>query len=261
MSALPAVHDEDTILGVRFFTGSCGDAVARAGRGGLVLCPSGPGLACDLLKQPAYRQALEEADLVLADSSLMVMCHRYLAGKKIPRVSGLEFLRSVLEGPLGKGQESSFWVMPSEAENERNRTWLESQGIQVSTADTYIAPFYGNGRIQDQTLLDQLKERRPKWIIVAIGGGVQERLGHYLRGHLDYQPTILCIGAAIAFLTGGQARIPPWADRYYLGWLLRCLDRPADFIPRYWNSKHLPVLMWKYRDQMPPLTPDVALPS
>lgn len=261
MSALPVVHEEDTILGVRFFTGSCEEAVERAARGGLVLCPSGPGLACDLLKQPAYRQALEDADLVLADSSLMVMCHRYLAGKKIPRVSGLKFLRSVLEGPLRDGQESSFWVMPSEEERDRNRTWLESQGIRVATEDTYIAPFYGSGGIQDQALLDQLQERRPQWIILAIGGGVQERLGHSLRVHLDYEPTILCIGAAIAFLTGGQAAIPPWADRYYLGWLLRCLDRPADFIPRYWNSKHLPVLMWKYRDQMPPLNPDVALPS
>lgn len=252
MTPSPAAP-RDRILGIRFFPGTCEEAVARAAQGGLVLCPSGPGLACDLLRQPAYREALQEADVVLADSSLMVICHRYLAGQRIPRVSGLAFLRQVLEGPLRGGGEPSFWVMPSETERDRNLAWLDSQSIRPGRENTYVAPFYGGGRIEDAVLLQHLRERRPRWIILGIGGGVQERLGHCLRRELDYRPAILCIGAAIAFLSGTQANIPPWADRLYLGWLLRCLDRPADFIPRYWNSKHLPLLMWKYRDQMPPL--------
>jgi UDP-N-acetyl-D-mannosaminuronic acid transferase (WecB/TagA/CpsF family) len=49
--------------------------------------------------------------------------------------------------------------------------------------------------------------------------GVQERLGYALRKQLSYKPAILCLGAAIAFLSGGQANIPNWADRLMLGWL------------------------------------------
>lgn len=243
----------ERILGIPFFNGSAEDAVRTAARGGLVLCPSGPGLACDLLAQEAYREAVQAADLVLPDSGLMVLSYSLLTGKRIPRVSGLAFLRKVLEGPLREECESSFWVMPSEQEKERNLSWLAGQGIFVAHEDTYVAPRYGAGRLEDGELIEILRERRPKWIMLGIGGGVQERLGHFLRLRLDHNPSIQCIGAAIAFLAGSQASIPPWADRYYLGWLLRCMHRPAAYVPRYWNSKHLPVLIWKYRDEMPPL--------
>ncbi len=50
---------------------------------------------------------------------------------------------------------------------------------------------------------------------------MQERLGYALRKQLSYKPAILCLGAAIAFLSGGQANIPNWADRLMLGWLFR----------------------------------------
>lgn len=245
----------ERILGVRFFNGTCDEAVSLASRGGLVLCPSGPGLAGDLLTQPAYRESLQEADLVLPDSGLMVLCHRFLTGSSMPRLSGLTFLRQILEGPLKRDRESSFWVMPTPEERDRTLSFLARQGIVVSQEDTYLAPRYGAGPLHDRELVGILKARHPKWIILGIGGGVQERLGYSLRRTLDATPApaILCIGAAIAFLTGGQANIPPWADRLYLGWLLRCLHRPGAFIPRYWNARHLPWLMWKYRDRLPPL--------
>ena len=38
--------------------------------------------------------------------------------------------------------------------------------------------------------------RKPKVVMMAIGGGVQERLGYALRRQLSYKPAILCLGAA-----------------------------------------------------------------
>jgi hypothetical protein len=38
-------------------------------------------------------------------------------------------------------------------------------------------------------------------------------VGLYLKRSLSYEPGIHCIGAAIAFLSGDQARIPLWGDR------------------------------------------------
>jgi N-acetylglucosaminyldiphosphoundecaprenol N-acetyl-beta-D-mannosaminyltransferase len=48
-----------------------------------------------------------------------------------------------------------------------------------------------------------------------------------------YKPTIICTGAAIAFLTGRQATIPKSLDYLYLGWLSRCIFDPKRFVPRY----------------------------
>ena len=242
-----------TILGTDFFEGSLDRLLLEAAQGGLFVFPSGPGMACDLLREPAYRSALAEADFVVPDSSLMVMAHNLVSGPKLRRLSGLLFLRAVIEGQALRELGSAFWVMPSKADRDHHLRWLNEHGIPTEPADTYLAPRYGARALEDATLLDLLRERRPQWIILAIGGGVQERLGHYLRQNLADRPAILCIGAAIGFVTGVQANIPPWADRLYLGWLLRCLKSPGTFIPRYWNSRHLPWLIWKYRDRMPPL--------
>ncbi len=95
-----------------------------------------------------------------------------------------------------------------------------------------------------------LEARRPAVIFVNVGGGVQEQLGWFLRRSLSYRPAILCTGAAIAFLTGGQADIPPWADRFYLGWLLRVLENPARFGRRYLASIGLVEMLVRYREKL-----------
>jgi UDP-N-acetyl-D-mannosaminuronic acid transferase (WecB/TagA/CpsF family) len=109
---------------------------------------------------------------------------------------------------------------------------------------------YGKS-IEDSKLIERLQILRPQHVVITVGGGTQERLGLYIKRHLDYLPAIHCIGAAIAFLSGDQVRIPNWADRLYLGWLFRCLSSPRRFIPRYWSAPQLIPLIWRYRSQSP----------
>ncbi|MEA3438521.1 MAG: WecB/TagA/CpsF family glycosyltransferase, partial [Thermodesulfobacteriota bacterium] len=82
-------------------------------------------------------------------------------------------------------------------------------------------------------LLDIIKKKKPQYIVINLGGGVQERLGLYLKNHLSYSPGIICTGAAIAFLTGRQANIPNFAEKLHLAWLYRCFENPKKFFPRY----------------------------
>jgi hypothetical protein len=107
--------------------------------------------------------------------------------------------------------------------------------------------------LSDPALLDLIDRLRPRHIVVTIGGGTQERLGLFLKRNLPYRPAIHCIGAAIAFLSGDQVRIPVWADKYYLGWLLRSISEPKRYIPRYWNARKLLPLMLRHRSQLPTL--------
>jgi UDP-N-acetyl-D-mannosaminuronic acid transferase (WecB/TagA/CpsF family) len=93
---------------------------------------------------------------------------------------------------------------------------------------------YG-GKVEDKELIERLQALRPKHVVITVGGGTQERLGLYLKRNLDYLPAIHCIGAAIAFLSGDQVRIPEWADRFYPGWLFRCMSSPRRYVPRYFS--------------------------
>ena len=90
-------------------------------------------------------------------------------------------------------------------------------------------------------------------MIIALSGGVQEKLGFYLRENTGYRPALHCIGAALGFITGYQIAIPGWADRLYLGWLLRLVSQPRKFLPRALNAAVLPGMIIRYGENLPPL--------
>lgn len=241
-----------SILGINFFVGDAGQAVQRMAGGGLLVVPAAPALK-NLPHDAAYRKALLEADLVITDSAFMVLVWNYLQNDSIRRLSGLEYLSALLKQPSFCERGESFWIMSSAESAEINRAWLMEQGVELTEDDVYTAPIYGR-TVHDEALVERIKTRRPKHIVVTIGGGTQERLGLYLRQQLDYCPSIHCVGAAIAFLSGDQVHIPAWADRMYLGWLLRCLSDPKRYLPRYWGARKLLSLMVRHRSSLPELS-------
>ena len=247
---MPVQRDHRTILGIRFFLGTAKEAVDRMQGGGLLVVPAAPALK-DLAANASYREALLHADLTITDSAFMVMVWNRIQRDCIPRLSGLEYLRELLKQPDVREPGNCLWVMAGQVSAERNLAWLAEQGIAVPEACVYMAPMYGQVEISDAALLERLEQVHPKHVIVTIGGGTQERLGLYLKRNLSYLPAIHCIGAAIAFLSGDQVRIPTWVDRSYLGWLYRSISEPKRYVPRYWNARKLLFLLLRYRDRLP----------
>ena len=133
---------------------------------------------------------------------------------------------------------------------QKNPAWLTAQGITVPSDCVYLAPRYGPV-IEDCALVEQIRQTGIRHVVVTIGGGTQERLGFYLKEQLNYLAGVYCIGAAIAFLSGDQVYIPQWADRFYLGWLFRCISSPRRYVPRYWSAWQLVPLLWRFRSQLP----------
>jgi N-acetylglucosaminyldiphosphoundecaprenol N-acetyl-beta-D-mannosaminyltransferase len=243
------VRNERRILGVNFYVGDAEGAIESISRGGLLVVPAAPALK-DIACNSSYREALVNADLAIADSALMVLLWNLLEGDTIPRLSGLKYLRALLREPEVRAPGNTLWVMAAPSSARKNLDWMRSQGIEVPSECVYMAPMYGEV-INDEALVRRLRERRVKHVVITVGGGTQERLGLYLKRQLDYLPAIHCIGAAIAFLSGDQVRIPEWADRLCLGWLFRCVTSPRKYIPRYWSAPHLVPLLWRYRSRVP----------
>ncbi|MGA2251130.1 WecB/TagA/CpsF family glycosyltransferase, partial [Terracidiphilus sp.] len=190
------------------------------------------------------------ADFAIADSTLMVLLWNLIQRDRIPKLSGLKYLRVLLEQPEFHQAGSSFWIMPTPAAAQRNLTWLQANGTAVTEDDIYLAPMYER-IIDDPELLRRLDQRRPQHILLGIGGGTQEPLGLYLKQNLSYQPAIHGIGAAISFLSGDQVRIPAWADHLGLGWLWRSLSSPSRYGARYWDARRLVPLLIRYKDKLP----------
>lgn len=64
----------------------------------LVVVPSGPGLS-EIDRNAKYYLALQQADIALPDSGLMVLLIRLFTGKKIEKLSGPKFLAGFLKQP------------------------------------------------------------------------------------------------------------------------------------------------------------------
>jgi len=251
------------ILGLDFFDGGVAAAVDRAlEHRGLIVAPSGTCFR-RLQRDEIYRNAMTRAELVLPDSGFMVLLWRLLRGKRIPRISGLAYLKELLGRAEFRGDRSVLWVLPNENARDQTLLWLQSHGFLTTADDCYIAPIYGK-IVEDPALLERVHSRQPGHIVIALSGGVQEKLGSYLRekslpppdlpspaSDLGY-PAIHCIGAALGFITGYQVSIPTWADRLYLGWLFRLLSNPRRFLPRAASALALPGLILKCGERLPP---------
>jgi UDP-N-acetyl-D-mannosaminuronic acid transferase (WecB/TagA/CpsF family) len=241
----------EAILGVRFFNGTVEEAVdTMSATGGLLVVPAGPALV-KLTDDEEYRRGLTSADMAIADSGAMVVLWKIFTGRRVERISGLKFLKRLVSRLASHPDERALWVVPSEHAHKKTIAWLRSVNL-IATADFYIAPRYA-ARVRDAALVEKIDNHPPTHVVIGIGGGVQEKLGLFLKENLRARLAIHCIGAALAFLTGDQPPIPTWADRFYLGWLLRLLRQPRIFGPRYLSAFKLPFLIFRYRENLPPL--------
>ena len=242
--------DFEQILGIRFFNGTASNAVAHIIRvRGYLVAPAAPALA-NIQRDEEYCRALTNADVAIADSGFMVLLWRILHGRKLSRISGLRYLQRLLDDPALRENGRIFLVLPTSGAREKAVRWLCSQGFDIRECQGYVAPIYGSN-VADPRLTELLHHKRPDNVIIALGGGTQEKLGLYLREHLNYRPAIHCIGAALGFVTGDQRPIPKWADRLYLGWLLRLMRQPNLYAKRFSRAFELPALIRRYGKDSP----------
>ena len=252
ISTADAAADE-RILGLSFFNGTTQDAVEHFRKtGGLLVAPASPALL-KLNHDEEYRRALQHADFAIADSELLVVVWRLATGRKLRKISGISYLRYLLQHGISKSG-GVFWVVSSDSAKKKAFPWLVANGVLVEEQDFYVAA-NREARAEDYALLMEIEKRQPRDVIIAMGAGVQERLGLYLRDYLHCQPrpNIHCVGAALGFLTGDQPPISDWSDQHNIGWLPRLWSQPRMLIPRIGIAFALIAMVLKYRSELPPL--------
>src|SRR5581483_3660056 len=189
--------ETEQILGVSFFNGTVDEAVeTMSSKGGLLVVPAAPALV-KICQDRGYRMAVTSADMAIADSGAMVLLWKIATGRSVERISGLKFLKRLVERLRARSSERVLWIVPSEAAHEKTVAWLRTVNL-TGTADFYVAPRYAP-EVRDDAVLAKIENNPPAHVVVGIGGGVQEKLGLFLKQNLRSRPAIHCIGAALAF--------------------------------------------------------------
>jgi exopolysaccharide biosynthesis WecB/TagA/CpsF family protein len=198
---------------------------------GLLTFPAAPALV-NIYKDKKYYLSLKNSDYVFFDSGYLCLILKIMKNIHVNKLSGLLFLKKLIRN-LKNSKFKVLLIDPNSESSKKNEYFFKKKLIK--NLYNYIAPKY-NDNFDDKILLKKIKKIDPKFVIINLGGGVQEKLGLYLKKNTKKNITIICTGAAIAFLTGDQARIPHFIDKLYLGWLFRIIFNPRLYFFRYLNS-------------------------
>ena len=217
------------IFGINFIDAKFKVIKTLLDKGGLLVLPSGPGLST-IKQNIKYHNSLKNADIALFDSGYFCLLLKILKGIKVKKFSGYKFLKKFLKH-LKRTNNKIFLIESSYKVAKINKQFLQSH--KIKKIYQYVAPIYKKNKIYDVKLLNKINKTKPKYIMINLGGGVQEVLGSFLKNKLNYKPSIICTGAAISFLTKQQAPISIFFDKIYLGWLIRIIFNPYIFLPRY----------------------------
>ena len=212
---------------------------------GLFTFPAAPPLAT-LESNSEYHKSLIASDYVFFDSGYFVLLLRYLKGIKVRKFSGYKFLKLLFNFLKLNKESKIFLVDPSSRTSENNLKYFENLGCK--NIKRYVAPLYDKLSIKDGALLGELQETQPDFVIINLGGGVQEVLGNYLKNNTNFKSKIICTGGAISYFTKDQAPINDTIDKMYLGWLLRLLVNPLVFVPRLFKA--LPLFFKILKDKV-----------
>ena len=215
---------------IKFYSGDYDQIKYEFDKGGVLVAPAASALAnIDTDKQ--YYSSLKNSKIAILDSGFFCILLRIFRFQKVKKLSGFLFLKTFLDN--FKNQQKILFIDPSKKSNILNIKFLKSK--KIINFKTYIAPNY-NKKFFDLKLLNLINNYKPKYIVINIGGGSQEPLAIYINKNIKYKVSIMCTGAALAFMTGEQAPINKFIDKIYLGWLTRIIWNPKLYLGRILKS-------------------------
>lgn len=215
---------------IKFYSGNYDQIKYEFDKGGVLVAPAASALAnIDTDKQ--YYSSLKNSKIAILDSGFFCILLRIFRFQKVKKLSGFLFLKTFLDN--FKNQQKILFIDPSRKSNILNKKFLKSK--KIINFKTYIAPNY-NKKFFDLKLLNLINNYKPKYIVINIGGGSQEPLAIYINKNIKYNASIMCTGAALAFMTGEQAPINKFIDKVYLGWLTRIIWNPKLYLGRILKS-------------------------
>lgn len=180
-------------------------------------------------RNPAYRAALNGADLAFLDGVPIRWLLRIYGHRPPPRVHGADLMLAILERSPG-ARHLFFGSTPETLELLLER--LRRRLPELRVAGAISPPWRREASKEDPGILDRIHAAEPDVIWVALGAPKQELWAEINRGRLRV-PVVACVGAAFEILAGRFTRAPGLMQRTGLEWAWRLAQDPARLWRRY----------------------------
>jgi len=180
-------------------------------------------------EESEFRNLYDAADYVLLDSRFMSHLLRLSRGIQVRVCPGSDLTERLFKDVIAGGD--TVVLIGGTAAQARS---LEDD-FGLRNLQHFNPPM---GFIRDsqavETCLQFIESHSPfRFCLIAVGCPQQEMLAYELKRRGIARGLVLCVGAAINFLTGAERRAPRWMQTIGMEWLYRMLGNPGRLAKRY----------------------------
>ena len=225
------------VLGVGFDNVTMAEAVERAlalidAREGRYVVTPNPEIVMLAKENPALKEALAGADIVLPDGAGIVKGAAILGRPMKEKVPGIDFACGVMARLAERGGSVYlFGAKPGVAETAAETLRTKFPGLVISgTSDGYFS--------DDGPIIEKIKDAAPDLLLVCLGAPKQELWMAKMSGKLPVG-LMVGLGGSLDVFAGTVKRAPEAWQKLDLEWLYRLLKEPR----RIGRMKKLPLFV------------------
>ena len=209
-----------------------------------------PNVNCvvQLSKNQAYRDAFENASMVVADGKPVVWTAR-LMGESIPgTVTGSDLVPAIFqhfhESADAELKVFLLGAMPGVAEIAASN--IERTYKNVKVTGLYSPPFgFEKDAGECARICQLINDSGADFLLIGLGAPKQATWVNQYAKQLPVKVAI-CAGATIDFLAGNKPRAPKWMTNVGIEWFYRMVTEPRRLVKRYvGDALVFPGLVWK----------------
>lgn len=194
-----------------------------------------PEFVMETRRNPSFRQALEQADLCLADGVGLLWAARRM-GRPLPeRVTGSDGVPLIAARAAERGWRL-YLLGAAPGVAARAGEILQARHPALQIAGVYAgSPADGEAA----EIIARIRQARPDILFVAYGAPKQD-LWIARHGIHTGVSVMMGVGGSLDFIAGAQRRAPAWVRRINLEWLFRLAIQPW----RWRRQLALPRFVW-----------------
>ncbi len=193
-------------------------------------------------KNQLLKQIISQADLILPDGIGLVYASKIIGSPLNERVTGIDFLDSVLAKLESKGQSIFFLGSKPGEGNELGVAAMAAKKMQEKYPSLKVAgTHHGYFKEKDEeAIINKINHSGADFLCVALGSPKQEEFVYRHKKELKVKCAI-GVGGSLDVWAGTLKRAPEFYRNNGLEWLFRLIQEPR----RYKRMAVLPVFMIK----------------
>jgi N-acetylglucosaminyldiphosphoundecaprenol N-acetyl-beta-D-mannosaminyltransferase len=224
-------NQASAMLGVRIGHGSIGEIIDRSLRAVEGVSPqcvfacANPHSLVEAEKDEAFRRALNDATLVVADGIGISVASTLLNIDVGPRITGFEYFDGLMRAMDSRRSGRVYFFGSTDAVLQKIAARFATNYPGLTLCGTHSPPFRPLTPDENREVIQRIRAARPDVLWVGMTAPKQEKWVHANASALGV-PVIGSIGAVFDFFAGTHRRAPDWICHLGLEWVYRLVREP-----------------------------------